>query len=123
MEEKSERILFWTPRVLIIIFALFLAIFSLDVFDSASSFAQIAIGLFMHNLPSIVLLLILIISWRNDLVGGIIFLALGVLCVIGTIVSLLIIPLGKINPLLIIGSIIFLLIGTLFFVGYKRRKR
>lgn len=120
---RVNKFIFWTPRILLILFALFLAIFSLDVFDSASNLSEILIGLFMHNLPSLVLLVILIISWKNDLVGGIIFLTLGVACVIGTIVALSMSSVGLINPMLIIGSVVTLLIGILFLVGWRQKEK
>lgn len=123
MEKKINKFIFWTPRILIILFALSLAIFSLDVFDSASSFSEILIGLFIHNIPSLALLAILIISWKHDLVGAIIFMTLGVACVIGTIVALSMASSRVINPMLIIGSVITLLIGLLFLAGWFKKKK
>ena len=121
---KVNKFVFWTPRILLIIFALFLAIFSFDVFESCNGFFDCALALFMHNLPSLILLVILIISWKRDLVGAVIFITLGVACVIGTIVGILIIPEGsRFNPILIIGSVVFLLIGILFLLGWKQKKK
>lgn len=121
MKKKVNRFVFWTPRVFIVLFAFFLAIFSLDVFDSASSLSEILVGLFMHNLPSLVLLVILKISWKRDLVGGVIFMALGVACVVSAIVTLLKSQSWAINPILIIGSIVFLFVGILFLVGWFKK--
>lgn len=123
MDQSKNKFLFWTPRIIIIIFVLFLAIFSFDVFDSASSFWEILLGLFMHNIPSLILVVILILSWKNDKVGAIIFLILGCACLIGLIVALIISPEAKFNPMLIIGSVIFLLIGGLFLLGWKKSKK
>ena len=120
---KVNKFIFWTPRILLIVFALFLVIFSFDVFDSASGLGEILIGLLIHNLPSFVLLIILIISWKHDLIGGIIFMILGAARVVGTIVSLAMVPIGMINPMLIIGSMVSLLIGILFLLGWKQKKK
>lgn len=109
-----KKLFFWLPRILIILFALFLAIFSLDIFDGNYGFWGTILGLFMHNIPSLILVIILIISWRRDLVGAIIFFILGIACIIGFFINL-----GKVNPILIIGSIVFILIGILF---YKNKK-
>jgi len=79
MEKGISKFVYWTPRVLAIIFVLFLALFSLDVFDSASSFSEILIGLFMHNIPAMILLVVLIISWKHELVGAIVFILAGLL--------------------------------------------
>lgn len=120
---KVNKFVFWTPRILVILFIFFLALFSLDVFEGDYGFLGTILGLFMHNLPSLILLVILIISWKHDLVGGIIFMTLGIACVIGTIIALAMSSSEFINPMLIIGSIVFLLIGVLFIAGWKQKKK
>lgn len=109
----NKKLLFWLPRILIILFALFLAIFSFDVFDSASGLKEILLGLFMHNLPSLTLIILLIISWKHDLIGGIIFMILAALCLVGTFINLFV---GWPNPIFIIGTVIFSSIGVLFLI-------
>lgn len=74
---KGKGWMFWTPRVLSILFILFLAVFSLDVFESEVGFWQIVLGLLIHNLPSIVLLIILIVFWNKGVVPGVIFILAG----------------------------------------------
>jgi len=114
---------FWAPRIFLILFILFLAIFSLDIFEGNYGFWGTILGLFMHNLPSLILLIILIISWKHELVGGIIFMTLGTICFVGAIIFLVISPNLRFNPILIIGSIVFLLIGILFLIGWKQKKK
>jgi hypothetical protein len=63
--------MYWTPRVLSIIFLCFLALFSLDVFEPGLSAGQIALGLLMHNIPVIILGVLLAIAWKYEIVGGI----------------------------------------------------
>jgi len=82
MEKKVNKFRYWTPRILGIIFILFLTIFSLDVFESGLTVGQIAIGLFIHNIPALFLLLILIISWKHEIVGGITFIFAGLLYIL-----------------------------------------
>ena len=121
---KANKFIFWAPRILIILFALFLAIFSFDVFDSCKGFLECALALFMHNLPSLILLVILIICWKYELVGAIVFGLLGISGIIGTIVVTTIIPEGgRFNPILIIVGIVCTLIGVLFYFGYKQKKK
>ncbi|MFA6131184.1 MAG: hypothetical protein WC730_02910 [Patescibacteria group bacterium] len=117
-----NKFLFWAPRILIILFALFLGLFSLDIFDIASTPSEIAVGLFMHNLPSLVLLIILAISWKHDLVGAIIFLLFGLACIIGILVALLSSG-GVMNPIFIIGGVTFFVIAAFFLVGWKKQTR
>lgn len=68
-----NKFLFWAPRVLSIIYILWLMLFSLDVFSESLGFWGTAVGLFMHNVPALILLVILIISWKRELVGAIVF--------------------------------------------------
>jgi hypothetical protein len=121
---RINRFIFWTPRILIILFILFLALFSFDIFGNDYTFWETVVGLFMHNLPSLALLVILIISWKHELVGAISFGFLGVLGILGTIIAMLNTPEGSIfNPILIITGIVTLLAGILFFVGWKQKTR
>jgi hypothetical protein len=76
---KINKFIYWAPRILGIIFVLFLMLFSLDVFQPGLTIWQIATGLFIHNIPALFLLIILIISWRREIVGGVIFILAGFL--------------------------------------------
>ena len=79
MENKINKLIYWLPRVLAIMFILFLAMFSLDVFETGKSFGQIAIGLLIHNIPVLFLSALLIISWKHEIVGAIAFILAGLL--------------------------------------------
>ena len=76
------KLLYLSPRVLSVVFIIFLALFSLDVFDSTSGAGNITVGLFVHNVPSIVLLIITVIAWRRELVGAVAFFSGALLYVI-----------------------------------------
>lgn len=79
MEKKVGKFTYWTPRILSIIFIAFLALFSLDVFGESLSFREVLIGLFMHNIPVFVLIAILVVSWKREIVGGVVFILAGLL--------------------------------------------
>lgn len=119
MEKRINSLIYWTPRILSTLFILFLALFSLDVFDGNYGFWGTILGLFMHNIPSLALTIVLIISWKYEIVGGIVFILAGLLY----IVSLLIKPFEWYMlswPVIISGPAF--LIGILFLVGwYKKR--
>ena len=78
MTATWERFLFWGPRILAILFAGFLAIFAADVFSETHGFWSTAAALLLHLIPSGVILLILVLAWRRELLGGVFYLALGV---------------------------------------------
>ncbi|MFC1960524.1 hypothetical protein ACFLYO_07430 [Chloroflexota bacterium] len=75
------RTVHWLPRILAIVFSGFLAIFALDVFSEGYSFGETLVALFMHLIPSLMVLVVLGIAWKWPLVGGVLFLALGIFSV------------------------------------------
>jgi len=79
MKRPVKRLLFWTPRILCILLAVFVSLFALDVFGEGYGFWGTMLALLMHLIPTGVILIVLAISWRWEWVGGILFTALGVL--------------------------------------------
>jgi hypothetical protein len=120
MENKINKGLYWTPRILSIIFISFLALMSLDVFDSGLSFWQTALALFMHNLPALLLLVVLILSWKHEIVGGVGFILAGA----AYIVLLMRNPFEwyYLSWAIQISGVAFLT-GTLFLVGWFKKRR
>jgi len=74
MSTPLKQILFWTPRIVGILFALFLSLFALDIFSMQLGFRDTIVGLFVHLLPSILLIIAIALAWRWEWVGTIIFL-------------------------------------------------
>ena len=120
MENNISKSLYWAPRILSIIFISFLALMSLDVFDSGLNFWQTVVAFFIHSLPALFLLIILIISWKYEIVGGVGFIVAG----------LVFIALLMRNPFewymlswsLMIAGPAFL-IGILFIAGWRKSRR
>ena len=79
MKTPPKRLLYWTPRVLCILFALFISLFALDVFGEGYGLCMTVLALLMHLIPTAILLIALAISWRWEWVGGIVFPGLGAL--------------------------------------------
>jgi hypothetical protein len=69
---KTQK-LFWIPRVLAIVFIVFLTLFGLDAFSENAPFLAKLGGFFLHSIPSLILLLMLFISWKKPLIGGTLF--------------------------------------------------
>lgn len=84
MSHTLNRILFWLPRALAILLATFLLIFSFDVFGEGHSLWETALTLFMHNLPSIVIYLVIWLTWKREWIASIFFLLLAVTYIIMT---------------------------------------
>lgn len=77
MKTTFEGILFWAPRALSVMFALFLGLFALDVFGEGRGAWETALALLIHLIPSFLVLGLLAVSWRWEWVGGVVFPALG----------------------------------------------
>ncbi len=79
MQRPVPRVLFWAPRILGILFAIFISVFALDVFEEGYGFWETILALLVHLIPTAILVAVLVISWRWEWVGGVLFPALGVL--------------------------------------------
>jgi len=73
----TKRILFWTPRLLCILYAGFIILFALDVFNEGYGVWDTAIALLIHLIPTALILLILAVSWRWEWVGTVLFGGMG----------------------------------------------
>jgi hypothetical protein len=119
---KVCKFLYWTPRILSILLLLFLAMFSLDIFDNCNNFLNCLLGLFMHNLPVIILAIFLWFAWKRELIGAITF-GIGGLIYIGFMVRnalLNTIEFYMISYSLIIAGPAFL-IAFLWYLNYKKK--
>lgn len=108
IERKVSKFIYWMPRVVSILFIIFLVMFSLDVFTPGATAKDIIIGLFMHNIPSLILVVVLIISWKYEIVGGIVFILAG-------LVYIIMVAIRQPWPLVLTWSLI--IAGPAFFIG------
>jgi len=97
----NKKIIRWIPRILGILYIIFISLFALDVFSDFSILA-----LFMHLIPTFVLTGILILAWYKEQIGGYVYLAMAIGFTIAFdtyehIVSFLIITV----PLLVTGAL------------------
>jgi len=77
-----KRYLHWIPRILAIALALFLALFALDVFGEFDTIGETLIALFMHLVPTFVVLAAAAVAWRWNLAGGVLFILLGAMSMV-----------------------------------------
>ncbi|MDD5430827.1 MAG: hypothetical protein PHP03_01230 [Candidatus Pacebacteria bacterium] len=124
MRGNVGKFVYWTPRILSIIFLLFLAMFSLDIFEMKLGFWGTLLGLFMHNIPVFILLAILIISWKREIVGGIVFILAGLLYIAMIISGAL---KGPFEWYMFFYSLILsgpaILIGMLFIINWVKKSK
>jgi hypothetical protein len=123
--KASIKILHWAPRIICILAILFISIFAADSFAPELTIWQQISGFIIHLIPSFVLLIILIVSWKRELFGGIFFTLIGIVLTpfiytlnysrndsiamsIG-IVSMITLP--------------FIIVGVLFLMSYFTKKK
>ncbi|MBM4167746.1 MAG: hypothetical protein FJ215_01105 [Ignavibacteria bacterium] len=82
MSPPIKRLLYWSPRILSILFAAFISLFALDVFAEGSGFWETVLALLIHLIPTFIIVAILTLSWKREWIGGILFLALGILYIV-----------------------------------------
>lgn len=122
--KKSVTIIHWLPRIICILAILFISMFAADAFEPGLTIWQQLGAFFMHLIPSIILLGILILAWYREFIGGIIFI------IIGLVLTPFIFNHNyKMNEsvwmsLGIIMTITFpfILVGILFLVSHKLKK-
>lgn len=68
----KNKFLYWTPRILAILFVVFLCFFSLDAFGEFNGWKSVLAVVIHLAIPTVVLLAV-IIAWKKDLLGAIIF--------------------------------------------------
>jgi hypothetical protein len=73
MSKSIRQLLFWTPRIAGILFILFISLFALDVFGAGYGFWETLLALCMHLLPSLALTAGLVLAWRWEWVGAVLF--------------------------------------------------
>ena len=103
------------PRVLAGVYALFIALFALDVWGPGTDFWTTLGAFAIHLIPAAFLIGVLLIAWRSELIGGLFYLALGVGYVLATG--------GQMAPgtyVFITGALMFL--GALFLVSWGVRR-
>lgn len=70
----KEKLLFWSPRILSILAILFMIMFSFDAFGGNAPVGKKLLGFLMHNIPAIILTGVLLLAWKWEAVGGVLFL-------------------------------------------------
>ncbi|WKY47386.1 hypothetical protein Q5O24_13675 [Eubacteriaceae bacterium ES3] len=73
------RWLYWTPRILSILLTSFLLLFSFDVYSPGMSIPEVLLGFLMHNIPVIILVIVIVLAWKWEIVGAIAFALAGLL--------------------------------------------
>jgi hypothetical protein len=113
VDPRLAKIIHWAPRLAAILIILFVSLFSLDVFEMEASPLELLGGFLVHNIPSIVMIVLLIFVWKRPALGFIAFLIAAILFAIFFVRDIYALP----NLLLFVFPI--LLIAFLFYADWK----
>ena len=115
MNKHPYPLLYWSPRILGLIFVLFTAVFALDVFGEGLGFWDTLLALLRHLVPTIAMAVILVIAWRWELLGG-------WLCIGGGLLFNGVESIGDRAVSILWFPTVFVIVGVLF-VLHERRER
>jgi len=77
MKPLSNQLLFWIPRILTILFAGFISLFAMDVFQEGRGLWETIGELLIHLIPTFILIALLLMSWKWEWIVGSVFIILG----------------------------------------------
>ncbi len=75
--KKPLKVFHWLPRIICILAILFVSLFAADAFSPELTIWQQLGAFIMHLIPSFILIAFLIIAWKWEYIGGIIFIIIG----------------------------------------------
>lgn len=121
---RNSRIIYWLPRALCIVAILFVSMFALDSFQPGRSIWEQLQAFAMHLIPSFILTIFLVIAWKWELIGGILFLLIGL-----GLSPVIYMHNFRMNgsvwmSLSVLGMITlpFIIVGILFILGGKKKQ-
>ena len=123
--KPTNKIFHWVPRILCILAILFISLFAADSFAPGLTIWQQLGAFLIHLIPSFILLALLIVAWKWELIGGIIFI------VIALALSPFVFMLNYKNNhsvgmsfgIIAVITLPFAIVGILFIVSYYMKKK
>lgn len=112
MNQKISKLIIWLARILAILLTIFISLFALDVLSESYGPLKILVGLFIHLIPTFILIIVLVIAWKREIRGGIIFILLGISALLFFNNRILMTLLILAGPLFLIG-LLFISAGLL----------
>jgi len=123
--KKSIQLFHWLPRIICILAILFVSVFAADAFSPNLTIWQQFSAFVIHLIPSFLLIVFLIIAWKWEYIGGILFILIGL--GFSPIVFLLN---YKMNDSILMSLVVimtitmpFVIVGVLFIVSHFLKKK
>lgn len=74
----KSRVILWLARGLTILYIFLFFILSLDVFEGPQSAWNKFGGFLIHNIPVVLLIILMVYTWRRSLLSGLVFILFGI---------------------------------------------
>ncbi len=123
--KKSIKVFHWLPRIICILAILFISLFAADVFAPELTIWQQLGAFIIHLIPSFVLLAFLIVAWKWEYIGGIIFIIIGF-----GLSPIVFVHNYKMNHsiwmslgIILMITIPFVVVGILFIISHNMKKK
>ena len=123
--KTSIKILHWTPRIICILAILFISVFAIDAFGPEKTLWQQFGDFLLHLVPSFVLIAVLIVAWKWEYIGGIIFIIIG----FGLSIFVFILNYNRTHSAgtslgeILIITFPFVVVGALFIISHYMKKK
>lgn len=123
--KKSIKVFHWLPRTICILAILFVSLFAADAFSPELTIWQQLGAFIIHLIPSFILVAFLIVAWKWEYIGGIIFIIIGL-----GLSPFVFVHNYKMNDsiwmslgIILSVTIPFVIVGVLFIVSYFLKKK
>jgi len=123
--KTSVKIIHWLPRIICILAIIFVSLFAADAFDPGMTIWQQLRDFIIHLVPSFILLLFLLIAWKWEKTGGILFIIIGL-----ALSPFIFIMNYRMNhsiwmsiDIIMMITFPFILTGILFLISYIQKKK
>ncbi len=123
--KKYIKVFHWLPRILCILAILFVSLFAADAFAPELTIWQQLGAFVIHLIPSFILIAFLIVAWKWEYIGGIIFIIIGL-----GLSPFVFIHNYKMNDsiwmslgIIVAITIPFALVGVVFVISHFKKKK
>ncbi len=123
--KTSIKILHWTPRIICILAILFISMFAIDAFGPEKTIWQQLGDFLLHLVPSFVFIALLIVAWKWEYIGGIIFIVIG----LGLSIFVFMLNYSRTHSVgtslgeILIITFPFIVVGILFIISHYMKKK
>ncbi|HTV83437.1 MAG TPA: hypothetical protein VME18_12360 [Acidobacteriaceae bacterium] len=64
MTHSAARLLYWSPRIITMAFALFVGLFALESFQEVHGAGRLALAFAIHLVPAYIVAAVLAVAWK-----------------------------------------------------------